>query len=303
VRSRGLTRFGVATALGIMVSVLGCLSEHGQARADVIVPAYFYPSGSGLTDWNTLTASASQVQETVIANPDSGPGTTVDPNYTAVINPLRAAGAQVVGYIATGYGVSGTAGYQTLQSAENQVVTWNTLYHIDGIFIDQMSTDPTLVSSYYAPLYNFIKEFYPTERVIGNPGTNPPQSYLAAADTLVTYENNNATSPYASYTPPSYSGSYAPSHFANIIYNVPTVAAMQTIVAEAAKNGVGSVYVTDEATNTYSSLPSYWDQEVAALSSSVPEPSMLVLAGVGSVLVLAAGIRQKHRIRVARRLS
>ncbi len=47
------------------------------------VPAYYYPNGPGLREWDRLIAAARLVPIVAIANPASGPGDHVDglPSY------------------------------------------------------------------------------------------------------------------------------------------------------------------------------------------------------------------------------
>ncbi|WP_323120531.1 spherulation-specific family 4 protein [Burkholderia alba] len=77
----------------------------GIARAaDLVVPAYCYPSGAGATASRTFAANAPSVRLTAILNPDSGPGSAADPAYTAAVAALRAAGGKVIAYVHTSYG-------------------------------------------------------------------------------------------------------------------------------------------------------------------------------------------------------
>ena len=85
----------------------------------------------------------------------------------------------------------------------------------------------------------------------------------------MTFENDAKY--YAGATPPSWVYDYSSSHFANTIYDQPTVQGMMADVALAAQRNVGYVYVTDQPINPptgylYDRLPSYWNQEVAAVA-------------------------------------
>ncbi len=73
---------------------------------------------------------------------------------------------------------------------------------------------------------------------------------------------------------------------------------MMADVALAAQRNVGYVYVTDETLpNPYGQLPSYWDQEVAAISAaSVPEPRSVTIMALGCMLV-APGIAVRRWVR------
>jgi hypothetical protein len=83
--------------------------------------------------------------------------------------------------------------------------------------------------------------------------------------------------------------------YANAIYDQPTVAGMKADIAFAAQHNVGYVYVTDQTLpNPYAQLPSYWDQEVAAISgASVPEPGSMTIMASGCVfMALGIGLRR-----------
>jgi hypothetical protein len=69
-----------------------------SAPVGIVVPAYFDPPAT----WDALVYAATEVPLIVIANPDSGPGPSLDPAYVQGINNLRAAGAKVIGYVYSG---------------------------------------------------------------------------------------------------------------------------------------------------------------------------------------------------------
>ncbi len=64
----------------------------------------------------------------------------------------------------------------------------------------------------------------------------------------------------------------------------------------AALRSVNYVYVTERTLpNPYSQLPSYWNQEVAAIqSAAVPEPATMSMLATGGLL-LALGVRMRRR--------
>jgi peroxiredoxin len=277
------------------------LQSAGAQSLQLLVPAYFYPGGPGLNYWNELDATASQAPLNVIFNPDSGPGPTVNSDYTQAVTNVRAAGAQTFAYLYTDYG------NRPLADVEQDVATYLALYpHLEsGFFLDQVSNDPTTLP-YYDALYAYIKGLNSSLRIIGNPGVNAPQSFFTgpAFDTLVTFENY--ASAYPSYQPDPYMLTIGSDHFANIIHDEPTVAGMESDLAEAVSNNDGYIYVTDDTQsgmhpNPYDALPSYWDQEVAAVHAlaSVPEPSATgmaaVLLGLGLIAMSQRAIRRRQK--------
>ena len=274
------------TVLGMAFGVLAipAPSAASAGPTQILVPAYFYPTTSN--DWNRMDAAARQVSLTAILNPNSGPGTSADPNYVTATNKLLASGGSVVGYVSTSYGS------RSLASVEADIATYIRLYKVSGFFVDEMSNSASEVA-YYAALYSYIKNLNPAYQVIGNPGTSVPEVYLTTptADTLVTFEGTAAS--YATATPPAYTSNYPPSRFANIVYGEPTATGMLNDLSLAASRNVGTIYVTDNsnASNPYSALPNYWDQEVAAIStaSAVPEPTSMTMIALGLAALAVNG--------------
>jgi hypothetical protein len=100
------------------------------------VPAYYYPFGAGLREWNRLIASAKAVPIVAIVNPASGPGEHVDTNFAAVIPRARKAGITVVGYIGTQYT------RKPLGQVKQEVDTFLRFYpDIQGFHFDEQSSD------------------------------------------------------------------------------------------------------------------------------------------------------------------
>jgi len=284
-----------------------------QARADLtaLVPAYFYPGGPSLTYWNQLDQAAHQINVDVIVNPNSGPGTTTDPNYLSAIQNLDATPyGKAFGYVGTDFGM------RPLAAVESDIQGYLNLYGTHafaGFFIDQMSVLPTTLS-YYQQIYQFIKTTLGTSyTVIGNQGSPflngvSPQNFLSTADVLNIFEGPN-TGPAGAvgfnnypYGLPLFPN-YPSNRFANIVYDVPADAgnpsqssAMLADLSKAVQLNAGTVFFTDgTGGNPYDHLPSYWDQEVAAIAS-VPEPDTLTMLASGGLLSsLAYAVRQRGR--------
>src|SRR5262249_14773425 len=156
------------------------------------------------------------------------------------VNALRAAGGKVIGYVHTSYGAV------PLSMVEGQIDAYRAWYQLDGIFVDEMTSDTTTAHlQYYQALYNYVHSVQPGWLVVGNPGTSVPEVYaqLPVADVLVFFESGTG---YATYAPPAWQKKYAPNRFANVVYNVATAAAMQTDVGLAAARNTGWVYVTSD---------------------------------------------------------
>ena len=268
-------------------SLAGLLLSFNAHAVNILLPAYFYSSSDpNQSFWDEMTAAAGQVGITAIMNPDSGPGSSVNSDYTTAVDVLRAAGGKVVGYVHTSYGA------RSQTEVLSEVSSYASFYNIDGIFLDEMS-NTSVDLAYYQSLYSNIKSTNPGYRIFGNPGTNTLESYLTAADVLVTFENQTE---YDTFTPNTWTNIYTADHFAHLLYNVTDEAAMLANVALAADRNVGYLYITnDTLPNPWDTLSHYWDAEVSAVSA-IPEPSsgLLLLSGLGLI-----GFRY-HKFKVAR---
>ena len=306
-KSRSVSRHVSALILMGIAGIIASPPSVNAGSVEALVPAYFSPGTGGPggvgDGWAAMANAASTISVTAIFNPDNGPGPGADANYVTAMTNLELAGGKVVAYVYTGYGTI------PLSTVEGEINTYLSQYGnlmsnpiknlINGFFFDGMSTDPSQVA-YYQSLNSFVKGLSASYAVIGNPGTATNSSYLAAsppaANTFVTYEGNAAG--YTSANTSTGSSSL----YANVIYDQSTVAGMQADVAFAAQHNVGYVYVTDQPLHPptgylYDQLPSYWDQEVAAIKgASVPEPGALALMTSGCLLtMLAAAVRRGTR--------
>jgi hypothetical protein len=214
-------------------------------------------------------------------NPNSGPSNAVNSDYTAAVNSFRSAGGKVIGYVSTQHGA------RDANAVLADVNSYKSFYNIDGIFLDEMHNIPDTLS-YYQSLRSGISSINASYTVFGNAGTSTLEAYTSTADVLVTFENQTG---YNSYIPDAWTANYSANRFAHLLYNVGTVADMQTNLALAASRNVGYIYITNDNNfnnlgvkdnNPWDTLPSYWKAEVAAVSA-VPEPdsAWLFLVGLG----------------------
>ena len=113
------------------------------AKLQLIVPAYFYPSGPGMKAWQRLMDASSKVPIVVIANPSSGPGDLLDQEYAAVIDVASDKELRVIGYVNTEYGK------KPMKDAKNEIDRWVYFYpSVAGFFFDQQSADAHDVGYY-----------------------------------------------------------------------------------------------------------------------------------------------------------
>jgi hypothetical protein len=289
----GCNRHINSAVICIALVFAGVLNSASACRASdvgVIVPAYFYPGTGGPggvgDGWADITAAASQVPVTAVFNPDSGPlPGPADPNYVNAMTNLENASGKVVAYVFTDDGST------PLATVESQISTYITQYGslINGLYLDGMSVTPSTLS-YYQSIDSYIKGLNSSYTVVGNPGQPflngvTPTDYLSTGDIVDIFEGpNTAPSGDPGFNNYPYGlnwfESYPSNRFDNTIYDVPTASDMEADLSQAAQLNAGYVYITDLNTpNPYAQLPSYWDQEVAAIVS-LPEPGVMVVLPV-----------------------
>ena len=121
----------------------------GDGVMRLLIPMYIYPSyfDEGGGAWQQVQ-SACPAASIVIANVASGPGTSVNDDFTAQIPLAQAAGLTVLGYVPTNYGATSAA------TVEGQVDDWYEWYNVDGIFFDEASTSPGADQAYYQQIHD-----------------------------------------------------------------------------------------------------------------------------------------------------
>lgn len=296
-----------SAALAALVGGLSGSATAGPVTA--LVPAYFYPTPN--SPWQQLNEAAGVISVEAIMNPASGPGSAPNSDYVAAVDALRTAGGRVIGYVSTAFGA------RTLDAVMADIDAYLSWYNVDGIFLDEMGNVAGDLN--YASVYQYIKDQIPQIgrdlRVVGNAGIPFPQvePYMQVTDTLVifegpltnadpngaSFENYPDQGPYAGLPP--WFLNYSSDKVANLVYEVPTADAMRAALDKAVLNNAGYVYFTDDTLfpdfNPWDTLPSYWNEQVAAIAA-IPEPSSLILVESGGLL--GAGIWVIRRMRVRR---
>lgn len=256
--------FRAALPLVVAVALAAPFAISPARGVEVLVPSYFYPGGAN-NEWPRLNAAAAEVALTAILNPASGPGTSVDSNYTTAVNSLRSAGGRVISYISTSYTD------RPIAQVKADILKYHSLYQTDGYFLDELTnTNGAAEVNYYAEVYSYIKSLNPSYRVVGNPGTNTQESYVTTptVDTVITFENSSG---YAGWTPSPWMSNYATRRFSNIPYAIADEAGMQAAVTAATNKRVGYLYVTDDSgANPWDRLPTYWEAELDTIRAVTP---------------------------------
>jgi len=235
----------------VVVSVDGGAPFRGSVR--MAVPAYFAPG----PDWQRLIAGAPTVGM-IVFNPDSGPGLTADSGYAAVLAAAEAAHIIVLGYVATNYG----------QRAEADVTAdinrYYDLYKPSGIYLAEgpVDADCAAMEAMYHRLADAVHAR--DARAYLAIGTRYCPTYITFFDLMVQFARGWAEY-QTSYSPPSWMPANSPERFCHFIDAVPATD-VSAALSRAIGNGAGWVFVTSGTDpNPWGALPSYFDQELAAL--------------------------------------
>jgi hypothetical protein len=226
-------------------------------RPAALVPAYFYPAGKGLLEWERLAEDAKTIKIEVILDPANGPGVKRDPAYVAVVRKFREAGGRVLGYITSSYGK------RALAKIEDDLRKYLEFYEIDGVFLDEMTSGP-VPFPYYEKVHRLIKGVKPELRIVGNPGQPiVGEAYMGTVDCLVLFEGDAGD--YAKYRPQAstpWMKRYPANRFANIVHTVASPDGMRQAMEKAAETRAGWLFITDRRMpNPYDALPAYWAEE------------------------------------------
>ena len=133
---------------------------------------------------------------------------------------------------------------------------------LTGIFIDEASTDCSLIPTYYQYLTDYIRNKTNLSlTIVYNPGSSSNECYLNISDILVTFEGDYDM--YQSFTPEPWHLSNNATKFAHIIYNTTQPNGQHLeIIRKSKLNNAGNIYITNGTLpNPYSNLPGpyiYW---------------------------------------------
>jgi Spherulation-specific family 4 len=250
----------IGFTLGLMPTGLAAASG-----ASIITTLYAYPTQSS---WNQVESAAPTVSAAIIdiCAPDgSGSGCNGQPAdaastvWTPTIQSLQSAGITPLYYIWTDYGATPLA---TVESELQNAITW---YGVASPMFDGTSTSASEVS-YYQSLYNFAIA-NGARTVMFNPGTIAPQSYMFGPNEVL-QQFEGTESQFDATAFPGWMASYPASEFSATI-SAGTSAGVGTDVADAVQDGIGNVYVDDEAEPpNYSTLASFWPAEVQDVAAA-----------------------------------
>jgi hypothetical protein len=220
----------------------------------MIVPAYWQPD----SQWQRIIADAPTVGM-IIFNPASGPGTATNPAYPPVIAQAQAAGIRVLGYVSTQYGQRPEA------DIDADVNGYYNLYSPSGIYFAEgpMENDCDSLQPLYQRITALARSRSSSTYVAI--GTHFCPTFITFSDLMVEFAETYSM--YQSYVEPSWMPAGSPERFCHFVSEVPDGDAA-AVLSRAIRLGAGWVFATDgTAPNPWSALPSYYDQEVAALKA------------------------------------
>jgi hypothetical protein len=283
-------------------------SEH------IITTLYAQPT---VSSWSQIESAGPAVSGAILdicAADGSGSGGCDSPNpsipwdeeppgtWATLITNLQAAGITPLIYIATDYGDTGSGAgpTYTLSTVETEVsdaVGW--WGKNIGFMFDEGATTCALESSYYQPLYSYVKSVTNNGPVEINPGTvsSSMSCYMSAANVLQVYEGTETAFQAASF--PSWMASYPARDFAATV-SVGTSGGVGTDVTDAANDGIGNVYVDDEAEPpSYGTLPAFWSAEVSAATAARPKNPFEALCDQDGPCLEATSSAAGHAVDMA----
>jgi hypothetical protein len=257
---RSCWQIALITAPALVTGLVIIAAPAAQAAGESIVTTlYAYPT---LSSWEQVEAAAPTVRAAIvdICAPDgSGSGCNGQPAdaentvWPPTIQALDAAGITPLYYIWTDYGATPLA---TVESELQNAITW---YGAASPMFDGTSASAG-EAGYYQALYNYAITAG-AKTVMFNAGTVVPQSYMFGPDEIMQmFEGTQAQFQAASF--PSWMAGYPPSEFSATVA-AGTSAGLATDVSDAQQDGIGNIYVNDEAEPpNYSTLPAFWTAEV-----------------------------------------
>jgi len=220
---------------------------------DTYIPSMFYPD----RDW-TQAIDTKPAPRVMLLNVDNGVGPGPLPHFQAVVRQAQAAGITVLGYSSTEYGQRPTG------SIETEVREYRAWYGVNGILLDLTQGTPGELS-YYRELANYIRATVPHAVVWLNPGDYPDPSFMSIANVVMVFEGSYAQ--YLADRVPGWASHYQPDQFVHVIYATPRSDLASAVRLSRARRA-GYLFVTNlpGSPDPYDAMPSYWPQEVAAVT-------------------------------------
>lgn len=235
----------------------------GRSRRRILVLNYSYPDWWMGDDSEILRylGSTRWYLGPYLVNPADGPGDAANSDYTQTIALARSRGAEILGYVATGWG------HRPLADILDEVDRHVRFYGVDGIFLDEGATgtyDYVGTEGWYEELYATLKRTYGSRFIVGqNPGNPVSPRILASADFHVTFEGS--AQDYLSWSEqrlvPQFYRQYPATHFWHIVYGIRDEQQAQQVLERASRSHVTTVALFDwDAAHSpvYGRTPASW---------------------------------------------
>jgi hypothetical protein len=197
------------------------------------IPFPLPPCNGTATDacvWESVNKNADTVRIVVISPLI---GAILDQNLLDVVVKAQLLGITVLAKVQTGQA------QRALIDVKADIDLFLNLYHVDGIFFDEI---PTVCSCqpYYTDLYAYVKVKI-GGLVILNIGVAVPECFALFADVLVLFDSTYDE--YLNYVPSRWCRKYPASSFWHVIRGCPPQQQRSALV-KAINNRVGFVYIT-----------------------------------------------------------
>ncbi|MEV6615875.1 spherulation-specific family 4 protein [Streptomyces sp. NPDC051051] len=210
---------------------------------NLLIPLYVHPAEDPGA-WNRLIRSAAGTYG-VVLNPANGPGEGPDPAFAAAASALRAAGARLLGYVDTDYGIRDEA------EIADEVRRHREWYAVDGCFLDRVTATADGLSVCRRLVRALRRQGAGT--VVLNPGVHPAVGYVRLADLTVTFEGHWST--YVSaFSRPEWTARQAPERLCHLVYGVPEALVPLAVRTAHERGAAVCGPVTGELPNPWSEL-------------------------------------------------
>lgn len=209
----------------------------------LLVPLYVHPAEDPGA-WHRLISAAAGTYG-VVLNPADGPGTEPDPAFTAAAGALRAAGARLLGYVDTDYGV------RTRADVTEDLRRHREWYGADGCFLDRVTATPEALPACRGLVRAVRRAGAGT--VVLNPGVHPAPGYARLADLMVTFEGHWSTY-VAAFSRPAWAARQPPERLCHLVYGVPEALVPLAVRTAHARGAAVCGPVTGEPPNPWNEL-------------------------------------------------
>ena len=248
---RGLGARAVLAALAVVALLTGgvalALARGGDDRPapcrGMLVPAYLTPA-----EITALVARGDAAPGLLVVNPHNGPGAERSDAFARAIEAAQARGAQVLGYVATGYGTRPAA------ETEADVRRYAEWYGVDGVFLDEAAHDAARLG-HYRELAGIAHAATDGGTVVLNPGVVPDRGYFAFADVIVTFEGAATEYEAALRDAPAWLGEVPARQVAHLVH---AASREQALAIADRPSAAGHLYATPGGMpNPWRTVPAY----------------------------------------------